>query len=55
MTQATCSYDEFHQFKTEVLHMLHDLAKQVNDQMGMMANIMSSIAIVKKPAPVRHN
>lgn len=54
-TQTACSYDEFHKFKTEVLHMLHDLAKQVNDQMGMMSNIMSTIAIARKPSIPRHN
>jgi hypothetical protein len=53
-TQTSCSYDEFHKFKTEVLHMLHDLAKQVNDQMGMLANIMSTIAVSRKPM-ARHN
>ena len=34
--------------------MLHDLAKQINDQMGMLANIMSGIAMVKKPT-ARYN
>jgi len=54
-TQTSCSYDEFHKFKTEVLHMLHDLAKQINDQMGMLANIMSSIAVVRKPSMTRNH
>jgi len=53
-TQTSCSYDEFHKFKTEVIHMLSDLAKQVNDQMGMLANIMSTIAFTRKPI-VRNN
>jgi len=32
--------------------MVQELAKQIDSQMGMLANIMSSIAVVKKPTPL---
>lgn len=44
-SQTTCSYDEFHKFKSEVLLLLKDLADQINRQMGMLAGIMSTSSI----------
>jgi len=41
-SETVCSYDEFEKFKHDVLHMLEDLSKRVNDQMGILANIMMS-------------
>lgn len=54
-SESSCSYDEFHKFKSEVMHMLTDLAKQVNEQMAMMANIMSTIGGPSRKPITQHS
>ena len=47
-SESVCSYDEFEKFKHDVLHMLEDLSKRVNDQMGILAGIMMSYSPSRK-------